>query len=233
MNSVSFGSTFKIKDNKQNYLNDCKIMDFCEKNDLEYSSKTELVKPAKSYFDEPIYNVSTSIIAPDNKDGFVETYLANKGINFKKLSTKDLFDKTKIESRVKEPPKDMKLVKVDVEKLDKILQNQSNNIEYCEENYNDYFKDSVDLMIKSGDKIPATTLHINPTGESVEDSVDYIHKFGADRLNDDQLILMFNQSTDDPDHCMFFGMKDLGMDKVPVYVNKDTYELGSALGLFK
>ena len=48
MNNVSFGSTFKIKDNKQNYVNERKMADFCEKNDLEYSSKIEVVKPAKS-----------------------------------------------------------------------------------------------------------------------------------------------------------------------------------------
>ena len=233
MNSVSFGSTFKIKDNNQNYVSERKMTDFCEKNDLEYVSKIEVVKPAKSYFDEPIYDIKTSIIAPDTKDSLVEAYLANKGIKFKKIYTKDLLDKSKIESRIKEPPKNMKLVKVDVEKLDKILQNQSNNIEHSGSDYDNYYKDSVDLIIKSGDKIPATTLHINATGESTDDTVDYINKFGADRLNDDQLVLMFTQRTDDPDHCMFFGMKDLGMDKVPVYVNNDTYKIGNALGIFK
>lgn len=209
------------------------MMDFCEKNDLEYVSKIEVVKPAKSYFDDPIYSVKTSIIAPDTKDNLVEAYLANKGVKFKKIDTKDLLDKSKIESRIKEPPKNMRLVKVDIEKLDKILNNQSNNIEYCGSDYDNYYKDSVDLMIKSGDKIPATTLYINATGESTDDTVDYIKKFGADRLNDDQLVLMFTQRTDDPDHCMFFGMKDLGMDKVPVYVNNDTYKIGNALGILK
>lgn len=233
MNSVSFGSTFKIRDNKHDYVNNYKIMDFCEKNDLEYGSKTEIIKPAKNYHDVPMYTVNTTIIAPDHKDAFVESYLANKGVSFKKLSTTDLLDKTKIEERIQDAPKNMQLVNLDVEKLEQILQNQSNNIEYCEDNYNNYYKDRVNSLIKSGDKIPATTLYINPAGDSVEGSIDYINNFGTDRLNDNQFVLMFNQSTDEPDHCMFFGMKDLGMDKVPVYVNKDTYQLGHALGLFK
>lgn len=210
----------------------CNLL-FLRKNDLKYSSKTEVVKPAKNYFSKPIYDFHINIIASDQKDGVVETYLANRGIKFKKVSTKNLLDKSNIESRIKEPSEDMKLVKINSEKLDEILKTQVNNIRYCEENYNNYYKDNIDLMIKSGDKIPATTFHVVPAGESVEDSIDYINKFGADRLNNDQLILMFNQYTDNPDHCMFFGMKDLGMDNVPVYINKDTYEIGNSLGLFK
>ena len=232
MNSISFGSTFKIK-NSQDYVNESKIENFCEKNNLEYSSKIEILKPAKSFFDAPAYDIKTSIIAPDNKDSLVESYLANRGIKFNKLSSKDLLDKNKIESRIKDAPKNMKLVKVDVEKLNKLLANQSNNIEHCRKDYDNYFKDNVNLIIRSGDKITATTLHINPTGESAEDTVDYIKKFGSDKLNEDQILLMFTQLTDDLDHCMFFGMNDLGMDKIPVYVNKDTYKIGNALGIFE
>ena len=233
MNSISFGGTFKINNNNQSYVNKSKIVDFCEKNDLDYVSKIEVIKPAKNFFEIPVYNVQTSIIAPDKKDSLVEAYLANKGINFKKIETKDLLDKSKIESRVMNAPKNMRLVKVDVDKLDKIISNQPNNIEYCEKVYNNYYKDNVDLMIKSGDKIPVTTLYINPTGGSVEDSIDYIKKFGADRLNDEQFVFMFTQLTDNPDHCMLFGMKDLRMDKIPVYVDKDTYKIGNALGILK
>ena len=233
MNSISFGGTFKIRGNAQNYIREYELSNFCEKNDLDYVSQIEDMNPARSYFDIPSYDIYTTIIAPDNKDALVETYLANQGINFKKLETKDLLNKSKIESRIKAAPKNMKLVKIDAEKLNKILRNQSNNIEYCENDYNNYYKESVDLLIKSGDRIPATTLYINPTGESVADSLDYIKKFGADRINEDQFMLMFNQSTDDPDHCMYFAMKDLGMDKIPVYVNNDTYKIGSALGLLK
>ena len=142
-------------------------------------------------------------------------------------------NKKNIENRLEDAPKGMQLVKVDAEKLEKLISNQDTNIRYCEENYNDYYQDGVDMMFKTGDKFPATTLQINPMGGSTEDAVEYIKRFGADSLNEDQMSFMFNQRTDDPDHCVFFGMKNLGMDKVPVYVDKDTHAIGKALGLFK
>ena len=232
MNTVSFGSTFKIK-GSQDYVSEIKLVNFCDKNDLEYSSKIEVVKPAKSFSDEPIYDVKTSIISPDNKDNLVETYLKNKGIKFKKINTSDLLDKKKIESRIKDAPKGMKLVKVDVKKLDDLRLNQDENIVFCEDDYDACYKDSVNLMIKSGDKITPTTLCIKPTGETVDETVNYINKFGSDNLNKDQLLFVFSQRTNEPDHCTFFGMKDLGMDKVPVYVDKDTFKIGNALGILK
>ena len=45
--------------------------------------------------------------------------------------------------------------------------------------------------------------------------------------------LFFCQRTNQPDHCTYFALKDLGMDKIPVYVNKQSYEAGRILGLFE
>ncbi len=228
MNTVSFGSTFKISSN--NYQNQSSIADFCADNELDYSYNVESRK--RTLYSSPVTKVNTTIIAPDNKDSLIETFLANKGIKFNKLDTKELFDKSKIEKRIDRPTKDMKLVKIDAKKLDKLIHNQDQNIDYCESTYDKYFKDSVESVIKSGDKIPATTLYITPMGESVEDTVKYIHSYGEDRLNDNQLSFIFNQeSFDKPDQCMFFGMKDLGMDKIPVYMNEDSCKLANALGI--
>ena len=208
------------------------MIDFCADNGVDISSKTETVAK-QNRFSIPLSKTTTTIIAPDSKDNLIETFLANKGIKFNKLDTKELLKKNSIESRIENAPKDMKLVHVDSKKLEELISNQDNNIEYCKSNYDDYYKDCVNLMMKSGDKIPATTLYIMPTGESADDTVNYIKTFGADRLNDNQISFMFNQRTDDPDHCTYFGMKDVGMDKIPVYVDKDSYKVGSALGLFK
>lgn len=232
MNSVSFGSTYKISNNKYPQQTG-PVMDFCEKNGLEYCSKTEVSEVKKNNFGVPKFKSSTTIIAPDSKDSIVEAFLANKGIKFNKLDTKELLSKSKIQSRIEDAPKDMRLVNVDAKKLEEIIRNQDTNIGYCETTYNKYYKDSVNLMMKSGDKLPATTLYINPTGESTDDAVEYVKKFGKDRLNENQLSFMFTQRTDDPDQCMYFGMKDLGMDKIPMYVNKDTYKIADALGLLK
>lgn len=228
MNTVSFGSTFKISSN--NHQNQSSIADFCAGNDLDYSYKVESHK--HSFYSAPVTKVNTTIIAPDDKDNLIETFLANKGIKFNKLDAKELFDKSNIEKRVDRPTRDMKLVKIDAKKFEKLIQNQDQNIDYCESTYDKYYKDSIDSVIKSGDKMPATTLYITPMGESTEDTVRYIHSFGEDRLNDNQLSFIFNQeSFDKPDQCMFFGMKDLGMDKIPVYMNEDSYKLANALGI--
>ena len=86
-------------------------------------------------------------------------------------------------------------------------------------------------MLRSGDEIPATTLTIHdPSGN--EDLRRYVNRFGADRLNNEQIFIDFNQKTDDPDHCVYFALRDMGIDKIPVYVDSQSYEAGSILGLF-
>lgn len=229
MNTVSFGSTYKINAGAD-IRNNGKLVDFCSDNNLDYSTKVESKRGYLS--SKPSVKINTTIIAPDQKDNILETYLANQGIKFKKLDTKELLSKSKVESRIEKPVQDRKLVKINAQKLEKLARNQDQNIDYCEDNYEKYYKDSVDLMIKSGDKIPATSLFITPLGESTEDTVKYIKNFGADRLNDSQLSFWFNQECpDSPDHCMFFGMKDLGMNSIPVYVDNDTYKIADALGI--
>ena len=230
MNTVSFGSTYKISDKTANFEKNKDVCEFCERNELEWCSKTE---GKGGYFDVPDFRTNMTIIAPDAKDNMIEAYLANKGIKFKKLDTQELMKKSKILSRIEDAPKGKKLVEIDVKKLEELLPKQDTNIKYCESNYNDYYKDSVNSMLRSGDKITATTLYIAPTGESVDDTINYVKNFGADRLNTDQVSLYFEQKTDDPDHCVFFGLRDAGLDKVPVYVDNGTHKLGKALGLFK
>lgn len=232
MNSISFGSTYKI-----NLKNDIQKQDnlteFCCNNGLDYSSKLESTKVKSRGFSTPVTRINSTVIAPDEKDGLIEAYLANQGIKFKKLDSKELLSKSKIEARVEKPLQDRHLVKIDAKKLDKLIHNQDQNIDYCEKNYENYYRDDVDTMIKSGDKITATSLYIIPLGESVKDTVKYINAYGADRLNDNQLSFVFNQESDEPDHCTFFGMKDLGMNEIPVYVDNDTLKLGKALELIK
>jgi len=232
MNSVSFGSTYKI-DTTKNFQHQGDIIDFCDKNNVDYGIKTEAQERFNGFRYNNTSKTTATILAPDSKDGLIEAYLANKGIKFDKLNTADLMKKSSINSRIQNPPKYMKLVEVNTEKLEELLSNQDTNIEHCKKDYDNYYKDSVENLIKSGDKLSATSLHIIPTGESAEDTVNYVKTFGADRLNDGQLSIIFNQRTDDPDHCMYFGLKDLGFDKVPVYVDKETFEIGKALELFK
>ena len=88
-------------------------------------------------------------------------------------------------------------------------------------------------MLKSGNDIQTSTIYITSNGSQVEDTLDYISKYGADNLNKDQIIIDFAQRTSDPDHCVFFALKDAGFENIPVYVNDDTYKLANALGLIE
>jgi len=232
MGAVSFGSTFKITKLKD-YSQFGDMVNFCDENNYNLRYKNEVREVKRNGFTRIENNMSNTIIAPDSQDKLIEAFLSNKGIKFKKLNTKELLKKSGVESRIEDAPKDMKLVKVDAQKLEDFIANQDTNIMYCKDNYEKYYKSNVRNILKSGDKISATTLMIYPTGETVDDAVNYIEKFGADCLNHNQLSVMFIQKTEEPDQCMYFGLKKLGMDKIPMYADKNSYKLGNALGLFE
>ena len=67
----------------------------------------------------------------------------------------------------------------------------------------------------------------------IRGAIEYVEKFGADSLNDDSLFVDFVQMTNEPDHCMYFAMKNIGMKKIPVCVDERTRELGEKMGLFE
>ncbi len=232
---VSFGSTYKIHSqnlgddaNRKKHFN---VMDYCDKQGIDIRTE-ESWGEQKSPISIPEYSVKTTIIAPDSQDKNLEAFFSVLGIDFKKHSTEDLMNPKAIEKRVMDAPKGMRTVKIDPDKLFSLIDKQPiNNIEHCESDYKTYYKDNTDFMLKSGDEIPATTLYLNPFMGS-EKALEYLKRFGEDTMNRDSMSVDFSQRTDDPDHCMFFAMIDAGLSEVPVYVDKDSYAVGKAMGLF-
>lgn len=232
ISKISFGSTYKVssKDNDFNSFLDYKNFAFDKtlenKGYLEQKDRLESKYPYE-------YVVDTTFVAPNSLDDSIEMFCANKGIKYTKFSPS--MTPEGIAYRIDAPTGWMQKSRVNVAGLEKLLQRQSSNIDCCEEDYNDYFKKDVDIMLKKGDKLPATTFVIrNQSGAgTTEDAVNYIKRFGADRLNDNQLFIGFDQRTDDPDHCVFFALRDLGMQDIPVYVDADTQKIGVALGILK
>lgn len=134
-------------------------------------------------------------------------------------------------SRVQKAPEGMIKVNVNAEKLqDLASQHPESNLKYCEKEYGRYFEEQTNFMLKSGNKFPASTLYINPM-MSKEDAIEYAEKYGAENFNKNSLHIDFAQHTNDPDHCTFFAMKEAGLKNIPVYMNKESYELAEALGL--
>ena len=224
--AVSFGSTYKINQSFYSSVNQKRNLDEllykCDKSNYQYSE--DLYRTDKT-------ERAATIVVPDDCDRDIESICNNLGIPFRKLYTNNLTSPVAIDNRINNAPKGMRKAKVDPDKLFDLIQRQpNNNIDYCELNYKKFFKDKTDFMIKSGDKIPATTLYISPYSGK-ENMIEYINRYGVENLNPDMMSIDFSQRTNDPDHCMFFAMIDAGLTEIPVYVNDESYETGKALGI--
>lgn len=232
---VSFGSTYKISakssDDVKQQLGYNRLSKFCEENKLPYQEtfSYSAIKP----FGTPKYNATTTIVALNCDDNNIENFCAANGIKFHKINSGSLMQPEAIESRIADAPEGYRLAKINHAKLSELLKTQgNNNFQHCESDYNKFYRDQLDFMLKSEEEIPAATLYITPWS-SKEDALDYISKWGSENLNDNSVNIDLSQRTNAPDHCMYFAMKDAGMTSIPVYVDNDTYELGQAMGLIE
>ena len=233
VSSVSFKGTFKV--DNQNSAAFSKFQDYAHK---MYAVNKELENGVKigledSFIDGSFkYKAEQTLIVPDYMDTDVETFCANNGIKYKKYETKDLLNPKNITARIATAPNGYTRVNIDAEKLEKLIKNQDSNIQHCRDDYDKYFIDKVDTMLRCGEKIPATTLMIYDHNADNEKLKRYVDRFGVNNLNKNQIFADFNQRTDKPDHCVYFALKDMGINKIPVYVDDKSYEAGKILGLF-
>lgn len=234
VSNISFGSTYKVRATNSDSLrqrqgyND--FVEFCDKHQFQYSEDidTKITQPDGKL----TCATQATLVAPDRFDRMIDSFLISKGIDFKRYITHSLMQPRTINHRVKPAPQNMHTAYVNVRKLEDIMKGQNSNFDHCKSDYNKYFQDKLDFMIKSGDEIPASTLYITPWNGTKE-ALDYIEKYGLENLNKNSMNFDLSQATDSPDHCMYFAMKDTGMASIPVYVDKDTYKLGLAMNLFE
>jgi len=241
VSAISFTGTYKVNFNNNNPDNFLKFQEYALDKEMREGVKTILKDRIVKNGDGENFNYEAerTLIVPDNMDIDVETFCANNGISFQKLETNDLLNPKNVVDRIQEPPKGFTKVDIDVEKLEDLIETQNSNLEHCESDYEKYYYDSLDTMLRSGDKIPASTLYINPNNgyigfrkEGNEILKRYVNMFGVRGLNDKQVGLFFTQRTKNPDHCVYFALKDMGLKKVPIYVNEQSYEAGKILKLF-
>jgi len=232
VSNISFGSTYKVLSQNNSIDKFCEFQGYASAQDYSDGVYTDLkVKADEKYPGR--FNAAFTLVAPNSMDDEIEIFCANRGINFKKLNTESLLEPQAVLERIKEAPEGMIKVEVDSDKLIELMENQNQNIDYCHDVYHAYFEDDIDKMLKVGNKIPATTFYITSMGTDVEDTLEYINRFGADNLNDNQLFFAFSQRTNKPDHCLFFALKEMGINNIPVYVNEDTFRIASELGILK
>lgn len=232
--NVSFGSTYTItatSHDKSSQLNGyLKMTDYCEKNNVNYVHEEGFIR--NSSREVPRFWQSISVTVPDEQNATIEDFCNMHNIKFNKIDTENILEPEAILSRIKEPPENsnMQKIHINAEKLEKLLENHENNFEHCKSDYKKYFHNKTDYMLKSGKPINAPCLNITPES-GLEDTIDYINKYNSANLNDNMLFIDLFQKTTSPEHCLYFALRDLGMNKIPVYVNEDTAQLCQALEL--
>ena len=233
VSQISFAGTYKVSFNNQDPDLFSKFQEYALSKESEDGVRTSLKDKfvKKGGFGNFGYEAERTLIVPDYMDKDVERYCAYNGISYKKFETKDLLEPKSVLSRIALPPKGYKKVYINTEKLEKLAENQLSNLDHCRSDYDKYYSGSVNALIRNGDEIPATRLYIHsPSGN--DDLQRYISNFGTEGLNNNQILINFNQETNNPDHCVYFALKDMGIDSIPVYVNSQTYKAGKILGLF-
>ncbi len=229
---ISFGGTYIASSKNNGYSKYSNFRDYAiEKeitNGVDIAYKSE---PDEDY--QFAVNEYCTIVAPDSLDSEIELFCKYNGINYKKMTNEELLDPFGIENRIEGPKTGMRIAKVNAKKLNKLIKNQTTNLDHCKEDYNKYYRNKVDFMIKSGQSIPVTTLSITPSTGYMDDVLEYIDKFGAENLNKDQLFVDFIQRTDDPDHCVYFALSKLGMKDIPIYIDGGSFKIARALGILE
>lgn len=236
VSTVSFKSTYKVNNQNPDAFSKFQKLahqTYAQNKELGTGVKIGLKDkfvPSRGYGKFNYYAIQT-LIVPDSMDSDIETFCANNGISYRKYETPDLLNPQSVISRIDYAPDGYRKVHVDAKKLEELAKKQDSNLEHCRSDYDKYYSDKVDTMLRCGDKIPATTLVIqNHSGN--EDLRRYINRFGVNNLNENQLFIDFNQKTNNPDHCVYFAFKDMGINKIPIYVDNQSFEAGHILGLF-
>ena len=149
MTNISFGSTYIVTNRQNSYDSFSKFQNFALTKECEnfeggvHARFDDLINPHHT----PKYSAQYTLIVPDKMDDEVERYCSYNGIEFNRLSHDYLLDSTKISNRILPPKKGQIRAKVDVKKLEKLIQTQSSNFEHCQKDYNRHYGESVDYML--------------------------------------------------------------------------------------
>lgn len=251
INPVSFTSTYKAyitkTDIQRGKYSHPQLTDYLDNNDIKYSqtfidpkrtpthSNPFKTDDSSQYVPEiNDYAVSKyTIVAPDSADIDIETIMANYGIKYEKIATDDTIAPLSVLSRILPPQKGYHLATIDSKKLELLAQKHDSNFDHCKKDYDNYFKENTDFIIKSDGKITPQTISIryladDSTPESLK---SYVERFGLNNLNEGSISINQGQRGERTDVNFYYALKDLGFKKVPVYLDEESYKNASTLGL--
>ena len=235
---VSFTGTYKVDSRNFDSFNSFQKYAHNKefKTGVSVTYKSKKAEDHESFKSRSINEIILTV--PDEMDKDVERYCKRYGINFIKNNSQALASAEQIVSRIADAPKGYKKVDVDVEKLENIAKRQVSNLSGIEYDYNNYYPDSLDDKINGQDEIKATTLfiepsfmHLNNDEKGINHLRKYVEVFGINGLNDKQIGMSFGR-TDDYAQYTYFVLRNMGMKKIPVYVDDKTYKSGKILKLF-
>lgn len=170
-----------------------------------------------------------TLTVPSYMDNEIETYCANKGIKFTKSTNKIEAAKDKIA----EPEAPFIKAEINVEKFNELLRSQrATNVYHLGRNYDEGMKNKVNSIL-SDDEIPATTLSIKLPVQShytVDKTIDTLENKGIEGLDDTQLVISFEEQGE-YDQYTYFAFSEAGIDKIPVYMDEETYKIAQAAGI--
>ena len=177
---------------------------------------------------------TTIAVVPDKENQTIESYCLQNGIKFSKFKGDDEFPAISVRGvydKIKAPEKNKVIAFVHTKKLEELTKNQFTNIDHCASDYARHYYKDVKRMMTEDNEFPLTSLYITPNCMNKEELIEYIDRFGANNLNDEELFIDFSQRTNNPDHCTYFALNNIGLEYVLFYVDNDTYEIGEKLGI--
>lgn len=236
INSISFGSTYKVKTSTKIASQTVafhKFEDYClKKASTNHNFQTKYEVEAQK---EPPYREACvrTLIVPQYLDGDVEAYCKQNGIRFEKTFAHELLNCNAVSKRIEKAPEGFIKVNIEPYKLLELTETQKGNIKYCKNDYYNFFDDEIEFAILSGDEFPTTTLRIEADKISNKELQEHLEAFGKNSLDEDMIRIDFVRKRAFPDIGVFFALRNIGMDKVPVYMDKNTFMIASALDLIK
>ncbi len=207
MFNVSFGSNYRL-DAGKNFPDD--IIDKLYKYERKGAEITTEFVPFKEAMQTGIYE-RINVSAPDKYDGEIETLLLSKGIDFHKQTKKEALDLENIKSRIQlsrlSEMQGCHLVEIDTQKLDELF--KKDGMSYIEPNGKNGIGNryqNVGEYLKTGQNIDATQVVLNEyDGDLTASILDGRHRFAY--------------------------LRDLGMEKIPVAIDKDSFKTAQKYGL--
>lgn len=229
--NIPFTSTYKVSNCNNSKDEFLKFEDLCDNFEGKDNSAVWFEEDISSK--DLIWHKMYTLVVDDSKDSEVERYCANHGIKFSRYYKNQLSDIKQIQGRIKAPAGNLKLRKVNADRLFQVMRGQNTSIPEKKSGYKNGPKQRTERMIESGLEIPTSYLSISNNDYRLSNDVALMNilENGLKGLKDNQISIDFIQLTNEPDDNMFYAFYDMGMKDIPLYMNKNTLEYAKALGI--